>query len=261
MGNKKRAVLCAELERVEREEERLCSCGAPVGANWADGLKEKIPQKLSGELEKAFAKAFELIFAKATPLIEKTYRKEELETDFLVNQYALELKKNRRALMRLDGGAAKGNLIGLAASTAEGVLLGALGIGLPDIALFVAAILRGTYETALRYGFGYESPEEKLFILTLLEGAMRKGDEKRESGARIDAMFSASAPEEVTDAALKAQLKRTADAFAMDMLAAKFVQGLPIVGVLGGLANPLYYSRVMSYVRLKYKKRYLTGNI
>lgn len=37
----------------------------------------------------------------------------------------------------------------------------------------------------------------------------------------------------------------------------KFVQGLPIVGILGGAANPVYYRRVLRYVQLKYRKRWL----
>ena len=31
----------------------------------------------------------------------------------------------------------------------------------------------------------------------------------------------------------------------------------PIVGMIGGAANPVYYHKVMSYVQLKYRKRYL----
>ena len=57
--------------------------------------------------------------------------------------------------------------------------------------------------------------------------------------------------------ALKRQRDRTAQTFAMDMLLLKFVQGLPLVGVLGGAGNPVYYRRVLRYVALKYRKRYL----
>lgn len=32
---------------------------------------------------------------------------------------------------------------------------------------------------------------------------------------------------------------------------------LPVVGVIGGLGNPVYYRRILSYVQLKYQKRYL----
>lgn len=41
------------------------------------------------------------------------------------------------------------------------------------------------------------------------------------------------------------------------MLFLKFIQGLPVVGILGGMANPVYYNKVMKYVQLKYRKRYL----
>ena len=53
------------------------------------------------------------------------------------------------------------------------------------------------------------------------------------------------------------QLKGTAKTFALDMLLLKFLQGLPLVGVLGGAGNPVYYRRVMVYVQLLYYKRYL----
>ena len=56
---------------------------------------------------------------------------------------------------------------------------------------------------------------------------------------------------------LQNQIGTTADAFALDMLVMKFIQGLPVVGVIGGLSNPVYYNRIMEYVRLKYHKRYL----
>lgn len=52
------------------------------------------------------------------------------------------------------------------------------------------------------------------------------------------------------------QMKETASAFAVDMLL-KLLQGLPIVGILGGAANQMYYGKVMKYVQLKYWKRYL----
>ncbi len=64
-----------------------------------------------------------------------------------------------------------------------------------------------------------------------------------------------------TEEELKGQIKKTADAFATDMLVMKFIQGIPVVGVIGGAANPLYYHRVMSYVQLKYRKRYLLSKI
>ena len=54
-----------------------------------------------------------------------------------------------------------------------------------------------------------------------------------------------------------AQVEKTAHTFAAELLAAKFVQGLPVIGILGGAANPVYYQKIMRYVQLKYRKRYL----
>ena len=64
-------------------------------------------------------------------------------------------------------------------------------------------------------------------------------------------------PAAVMKEELDEQMQKTAAAFAADMLLLKFVQGLPVVGLLGGAANPVYYRKVMRYVELKYRKRYL----
>ena len=60
---------------------------------------------------------------------------------------------------------------------------------------------------------------------------------------------------------LEEQMQQTASAFAVDMLLLKFIQGMPVVGVLGGAANPIYYRKVMKYVQMKYRKRYLLKQI
>jgi len=67
----------------------------------------------------------------------------------------------------------------------------------------------------------------------------------------------AEMPHNVSQAVLDEQIRETASVFAMDMLILKFIQGLPVVGIFGGVANPIYYNRVLKYVQLKYRKRYL----
>lgn len=37
----------------------------------------------------------------------------------------------------------------------------------------------------------------------------------------------------------------------------KIIQGLPVAGIIGGEANPIYDSKVMKYVQIKYRERYL----
>lgn len=244
-----------ELERVTAQEAKLIRQRQSEGLQWKSALEAKIPQSVYDNLKSVFGKAFGVIFEKGTDIIERTYSKADLEKDFKVRDYAVDLGMNRRNLRMLDAGAQLSNLVSLTVSTVEGVGLGALGIGLPDIVLFVSMILRGCYETALRYGFSYDTDEERYFILLLLEGAMAKGEALSHCSNAIDEQICAPVfPEkEIMDE----QIRRTADAFAMDMLLVKFIQGLPLIGMVGGAANPYYYRKILHFVRLKYKKRYL----
>ena len=247
--------ISAELERISRQEEKLRRQHHKEPVQWKTALEAKVPPKIYDNLKSVFAKAFHVIFEKGTDLIEKTYRKEEIDKDFKVRDYAVNLEMNSRDLALLEANAHLSNLVSLAVSTVEGVGLGALGIGLPDIVLFVSMILRGCYETALRYGFQYDTDEEKWFILLLLEGAMVRGEDWDKCNQMIDEQIR----QPVTPAKelLDEQMKKTADAFAMDMLLTKFIQGLPFVGMVGGAANPYYYRKILNFVRLKYRKRYL----
>ncbi len=153
----------------------------------------------------------------------------------------------------------EGKLIGIntAKASAEGIGLGVLGIGLPDIVVFTGFILRGIYETALQYGFTYDATEEKLLILKMMEASLSHGEEWVRVNAEVDRILAKEwhgnhAEDDVTQ-----QIRRTADVFALDMLLAKFIQGLPLIGIVGGAGNPVYYGKVIRYAQLKYHKRYL----
>lgn len=252
----KKSPIEQELDKIARREEKLAKQAEQYNsAKWKEALEQKIPEKVYGSLQKAFCKAFELVFEKGTGLIEKTYSKDEMEKDFQIHDYAVDIKQGKKELNQLTAEAGRGNFFNLAVSTIEGVGFGVLGIGLPDIVLFISVILKGTYETAVQYGFSYDSQEERMYILKLLEASMAKGEDWTVCNAEIDSGFVAECGSQETE--LREQIRRTSDAFAVDMLLAKFVQSLPVVGVLGGISNPIYYRRIMYYVQLKYKKRYL----
>lgn len=55
------------------------------------------------------------------------------------------------------------------------------------------------------------------------------------------------------------EIKKTAKALADALLVEKFVQGIPIVGVVGGFVNHAVYKKILFLARLEYKKRYLLG--
>lgn len=246
-----------ELLSLEKQEARMAQAAqrAKPGA-WKTALEEKVPEKVYTGLESAFSKGFSVLFSQGRGIIEKGYKKEELRADHALRDRAVRETGGRRELKQLHRQANRSNLWNMAVTTAEGIGLGALGIGMPDIVLFLGTLLKGIYETALNYGFEYESPQEQLLILKMMETALCQGDSWLQKNREVNEMLELETLD-LDDAMLRQQLQATASAFAMDMLLLKFIQGLPVVGILGGAANPVYYNKVMKYVRLKYRKRYL----
>ena len=151
------------------------------------------------------------------------------------------------------------NGVNMTATTAEGIALGIFGVGLPDVVLFLSTLLKGIYETALNYGFEYESPEEQYWILTMMGTALARGKDWERGDEEVERLM-AERPG-VSEEMLKGKIQKTASVFAMDMLVLKFIQGMPVVGLIGGAANPVYYRKVMEYVQIKYKKRYLLNQL
>ena len=247
-----------ELAKVYKEEAKLRSqLQHQKPLPWKESLEEKIPAKVRDGIQKGFQKAFEITFDKGSIIIDKTYNKEAKKQDFKVKDYAVDVKGGRRQFSSMKKDARFGHAVNTVLTSVEGIGLGALGIGLPDIVLWVGMLLRGVYETALQYGFDYETPQEKLFILKLLETPMLSDRDWVIANREIDDMILE--PKHVTpdNETIAVQMKKTADAFATDVMVAKFIQSLPIVGIIGGATNPLYYNKVLTYVELKYRKRYL----
>lgn len=85
---------------------------------------------------------------------------------------------NNKNLSRIDKRVKKGVLINKGITAAEGTLLGILGIGIPDIPVFIGVILKTVYEICVNYGFDYKSKSEKAFILNIICASSIKTDEK-----------------------------------------------------------------------------------
>lgn len=250
-----------ELEKAEKQEERLKKQALEAeqkGDGWRKKLEGRVPDQVYGGLQAAFYKAFQMIFERGTGVIEKSFNGERLKEDHAVRDFTFQVKGDRGSLKRLRKGAGRLHGVNLALTSAEGIGLGIFGIGLPDIAVFTGVLLKGVYETALYYGFDYEGMEERYFILKLMETAVSKGNLWVMGNEELDE-FLAGRGRAVDGQLLREQLRKTAEAFAVDMVFLKFIQGLPVVGVIGGAGNPYVYRKVMRYVEIKYRKRYLQG--
>ena len=243
-----------ELNSAQKREIRLRRAAkkakSPV---WKTELASKIPDKVYFGLESAFCKAFSLVFNQGRWVVEKSYNKAKLQENQAVRDYAVQVKGGRKELKQVQK--TLETPLYRIIRTAAGFALGALGIGMPDIVLFISTVLKGIYETALNYGFEYESRAEQYIILKMMAASLSTGEAWVEQTNEIETLMEE--PLAVTEEAVKAQIRETASVFAMDMLILKFIQGLPIVGIIGGAANPVYYRKVMRYVQLMYRKRYL----
>lgn len=223
-------------------------------------LEEKIPEKLEDTLYTAFVRAFDLVFEKGTGIIEKTYDKEQRKRDYQVREYAAGLKENRKTVKAFARQSQSSRAKNLAISSVEGVGFGLLGIGLPDIPLFTAVILKSVYEIALSYGFEYESETEQCFILKMIETALQRGELLERNNRLLNTWIDGSAGGE-TVKGRKEQSKETAKALAEALLYLKFLQGIPVVGVAGGAADVVYLKKITDYAELKYKRRFLKKKI
>ncbi len=218
-------------------------------------LEEKVPDKLQGTLDAAFEKAFALIFDKGTGIIEKTYRKEEIEKTYKVNEFVDELGRTKKTLRAFSQKANASGTKNTVLSGVSGIGMGILGIGLPDIPVFTGMILKSIYEIALNYGYEYESEKERYFILLLIQGAVSFGDTTKDVNKKADNFIQ----EERLPINYNKErmIKETAAMLSKELLYMKFLQGIPVVGAVGGAYDVVYVKRIVEYANLKYGRRFL----
>ncbi len=253
---KRRSAIEKEWDKLLKQEKRWLDKRINAKDSRLSVLLEgKVPENLQNTLDKTFAKAFYYIFEKGTVVIEKTYNKNKIREDFLIKDYTARVKGNRKSLKAISKSASSGGRANFVLSGLSGVGLGALGVGLPDIVLFTSLILKSVYQLALSYGYDYENPSERQFILLLIQGAMCSGQRLYEKDREIDEFIE---KDYFSHLDIETEIENTAKALSKEMLYVKFVQGIPLVGALGGGYNMVYMDRITKYAELKYRKRFYT---
>lgn len=218
-------------------------------------LEAKVPKKVEETLNDAFNKAFALVFEKGTGIIEKTYRKETIEQNHKIQQYAVQVSQSRKSIRVIEKNAGRSGIKNLAVSGVMGIGMGVMGIGLPDIPVFTGMILKSIYEIALRYGYPYDAIEEQFYILLLIQGAVSHGTSIQAINNRINHYMKTEKLME--SESVKSEMKVTADLLSKELLYIKFLQGVPVVGAIGGAYDAIYMKKITEYAELKYRQRYL----
>lgn len=251
-----------QYQRLQKQEDKILnqqpnpymqSTLAPT----LEKLESKIPPKLKTTLDTAFYKSFQLVFEKGVRAIEKTYNKEKIQMEHDIHHYAMEQQVTRKHVRSLDRRSKFSRFLNTSLTTVEGTLLGALGIGIPDIFLLTAFLMRTVYETALSYGYDYTDEAEQSYILLLLSAAMAQGEAKKSLNDQLDTLGQDIDQRRKIDIHLQQTMQETAGILSDAILTAKFIQTIPIVGIVGGAVNYHISRKIGKFAAVKYKKRYL----
>ncbi|MBU5626287.1 EcsC family protein [Oscillibacter sp. MSJ-2] len=218
-------------------------------------LETVVPKTLQKTLESAFEKAFSTVLEKGTGLIEGVSGRRKREREYLLRRYAAQLQPDRRSLRAFSRAAAGAGRKNLLLSGVEGVGLGLVGVGLPDVVLFTGVLLKSLCELAVNYGYPWDGNEERRFVLELIPTALSCGEELRAGNAELNHFLQEG---EWTVPVPQEELRRSASAaLSRNLLYMKFLQGIPVAGAVGGAWDAVVLKRVQRYAELKYRRRFL----
>ena len=251
------------LKKLEKKEQKILNSKQGIIDEKMEPLIDKVessvPENIKKTMYAAFNKSFRLIFKNGTKYIEKMYNKEKIQFNHNANDFKLNMDINRKTLKKIDNHANKSMFINTSISTIEGAGLGLLGMGIPDIPLFTSMILKTIYEISLSYGFVYELEDEKIYILNLICASLSKGDEQKKFNNRTDEISYKIDNHILFDISMDTEIINASKILSDSMLVSKFVQGIPVVGVVGSFTNYKIINKISRYSSIKYKKRYLNS--
>lgn len=256
--SERQTVFDKELLLLRRQRRRLLDRKELLGS-FSGKVQGKIPDKLENTVQRAFFAALNYFLDSGAEVIGKALPTQQLLAEYREKEALLRERQDFSALRALDKTAVRSRSGNLALTAVEGAGLGLMGIGLPDIPLFLGMLLKSVRETALRYGYPGEGPWEQCYLLRVICGSLAGGSEGEAFWQQADRMAAAmdhrSGEPVVAD--LEEMTARTANLLAATLLAAKFIQDIAVVGAAGGAFNLMVLHRVERGAAVMYKKRRL----
>ena len=233
-----------ELILMKREERRFLEKKGLLSGGLSEKLRDKVPTGLEKTVRRAFRAALRYYLEDGEAVLDKTVSREELLETYRRRERTLLERQDYASLRELDRDAGRSRGGNLLLTAAEGAGLGLLGVGLPDIPVFLGVILKTVKETALRYGYAGRGPWEQSCLLRVICGGLCGGEEGRRMFAEAERLGAAMD-------------HRSGEPIVDTLLAAKFVQGIAVVGALGGAFNLAVLQRVERAAYLCYRRRRL----
>lgn len=199
-------------------------------------LKGKVEPKLEQTLNSTFQKTFN-----ADKIKEK--------------HNSIDSRITRKNIRKQKNVSKSSNIKNLAITSISSTALGILGIGIPDIFLFTALIIKNLQEISLSYGIDFNNDKEKYFMLMIIEGALAH-ESIYEVNERVDSFIESDYSYDIDF-----QIKQTSKTLASELLYLKFIQGIPIVGAISGFYDSKYMNQISKYANLKYQLRFLKNKL
>lgn len=255
-----KTVLEKEVARLKRAERRFLNKHRnKEPGKLAALLEEKVPDKLESTLDAAFAKAFDLIFSKGEYIISKSFSARKLVSEFEIDSYQLEELGRSKDVRKFKRRATATGTSHTMISAAAGITLGILGAWIPDIVIFIALLMRNMYQIAMRYGYGYDTDDEKKFMLRIIAAAVSDGEDIAAADEEINSIIRRGLQSD--GSTVDEAVRSAAVALSHAMLYLKFVQNIPVIGVAGGISDFIYMERISDYAALKYQRRFLADQV
>ena len=252
-------LLRKELYKAKANEKKVMAKAARGSSQsgLSGKIRKKVPEKAMTQLELAFEKAFEIVFTKGDAVIDKMGI-DKARRQYEVYADSLDRMIYEETLKAIDksAGARTAQTKGITAM--EGSGLGLFGMGLPDIPLFLAMLLKTCYEIAAAYGIDYRDEREKKYTIALFNTIFASGRKKLPYSEDCDQIGDMIDHGVDFDTELtKDEIASVSNTLATDMLVAKFLQGFTFAGVIGGPLNYAMVHKVSKIAKIKYRKRFL----
>ena len=91
----------------------------------------------------------------------------------------------------------------------------------------------------------------------MIQTALLKGEVFERNNSQINEGIDCQMVVDCTGQDVQEQIVKTAETLSEALLYMKFLQGIPIVGIAGGLSDTVYLKKITDYADLKYKRRFL----
>lgn len=246
MINKKR-----QIKKLEKKEQKLLY-RKPLSEPLQQKVRERIPDKAMQTLESAFQTSFSIVFKKGSKWIEKVIKLEDQQAIGAYLKKEFQQEESRTHFKAFDQRIRSTKLHHVLWTQTKSGVLGLLGIGIPDIPLYLASLLASVYTIGATYGFHIKEEQEKAYVLLLLCAVCDEEEHKQRWKTELNDFT-----ERGSHFTLQELIPYVAHALAYRELQAKFLQGIPLIGVVGAVMSSTLQANIISFAHVSYKKRLL----